>query len=78
MAIKPRCHTNEDKYEDNKKVYNTKKVLFVDSHGVKSFPYHGRRTHFSGINKFLVAAETATMICLEWLSFKLRGNIKLA
>ena len=46
MAAKPKCHTNEDKYEDNNKVYNTKKVLFADSHGVKSFPYRGRRTHF--------------------------------
>ena len=53
MAAKPRCHTDEDKCEDNKKVYNTKKVLFADSHGVKSFPYRGRRTHFSGIQQIL-------------------------
>jgi hypothetical protein len=36
---------NED--DDNKKVYPTKKVLFVESHGVTSFPYRGRRKHFS-------------------------------
>jgi hypothetical protein len=55
MAAKPRCHTDkdEDKDDDNKKVYNTKKVLFVDSHGVKSFPYRGRRTHFSSIRQIL-------------------------
>jgi hypothetical protein len=32
MAAKPRCHTDKDEDDDNKKVYNTKKVLFVDSH----------------------------------------------
>ena len=53
MAAKPKCHTSEDKYENNKKVYNTKKVLFADSHGVKSFPYCERRTHFSGIQQIL-------------------------
>ena len=47
MAAKPRSHTDEDKEDDDKKVYKTKKVLFVDSHGVKNFPYRGRRTHFS-------------------------------
>ena len=53
MAAKPRCHTDKDEDDDNKKVYNTKKVLFVDSHGVKSFPYRGRRTHFSSIRQIL-------------------------
>jgi len=28
-------------------------VLFVDSHGVKSFPYRGKRTHFSSIQQVL-------------------------
>ena len=51
MAAKPRCHTDED--DDNKKVYKTKKVLLVDSHGVKSFPYRGSRTHFSSIRQIL-------------------------
>jgi len=49
MAAKPICHTDED----NKKVYNTKKVLFVDSHGVKNFPYRGRRKHFSCLKQIL-------------------------
>jgi hypothetical protein len=47
MAAKPRCHTVEDEEDDNKKVYKAKNVLFVDSHGVKSFPYRGRRTRLS-------------------------------
>ena len=42
---------NED--DDNKKVYPTKKVLFVDIHGVKSFPYRGRRKHFSYLKQIL-------------------------
>ena len=41
---------NED---DNKKVHAMKKVLFVDSHGVKNFPYRGRRTHFSYLKQIL-------------------------
>ena len=53
MAAKPSCHTDEDKDDDNKKVHKTKKVLFVDSHGAKSFPYRGRRTHFSSIRQIL-------------------------
>ena len=28
-------------------------MLFVDSHGVKSLPYRGRRTHFSNIRQIL-------------------------
>ena len=51
MAALPRCHTNDK--DGDKKVHPTKKVLFVDSHGVKSFPYLGRRTHFSGIRQIL-------------------------
>jgi hypothetical protein len=42
MAATPRCHTDDE--DDDKKVHPTKKVLFVDSHCVKSFPYLGRRT----------------------------------
>jgi len=54
MAAKQRSHTDEEEDdEDDKKVYKTKKVLFVDSHGVKSFPYRGRRTHFSSIRQVL-------------------------
>jgi len=53
-------------------------VLFVDSHGVKSFHYRGRRKHFAASNKLLVAAQTDTMIFLEWVSSNLRGNVKLA
>ena len=51
MAATPRCHTDDE--DDDKKVHPTKKVLFVDSHGVKSFPYLGRPTHFSGIRQIL-------------------------
>ena len=51
MAAIPRCHTDDE--DDNKKVYPTKKVLFVDSYGVKSFPYRGRRKHFSSIQQIL-------------------------
>ena len=47
MAANPRSHTYEEEDDDDKKVYKTKKVLFVESHGVKSLPYRGRRTHFS-------------------------------
>jgi hypothetical protein len=32
---------------DDKRTYKTKKVLFADSHGIKNFPYRGRRKHFS-------------------------------
>ena len=53
MAAKPRHHTDEDKEDDDKKVHKTKKVLFVDSHGAKNFPYRGRRTHFSSIKQIL-------------------------
>jgi len=42
---------NDDNEE--KKVYATKKVLFVDSHGVKNFPYRGRRKHFSCLKQIL-------------------------
>jgi hypothetical protein len=42
---------NED--DDNKKVHATKKVLFVDIHGVNSFPYRGRRKHFSYLKQIL-------------------------
>jgi hypothetical protein len=45
MAATPKCQTDDE--DDDKKVYPTNKVLFVDSHGVKSLPYRGRRTHFS-------------------------------
>jgi hypothetical protein len=55
MAAKPRCHT-----------YDMKKVLFVDSHGIKSFPYRGRRKHFfQAFNKYLATAEIVTMTYLE-------------
>jgi len=53
MAAKPTYHTDEDEDIDNKKVYNTKKVLFVESHGVKNFPYRGRRKHFSCLKQIL-------------------------
>jgi hypothetical protein len=36
MAAKPGCNTAEAEDDMDKKVYNTKKVLFVDSYGVKS------------------------------------------
>ena len=39
MAAKPICLTDED--DDDKRVYKTKKVLCVDSHGVKNFPCFG-------------------------------------
>jgi len=51
MATTPRCHTYDE--NDDKKVYPTKKVLFVDSYGVKSLPYRGRRKHFSSIRQIL-------------------------
>ena len=51
MAATPRCHTDDE--DDDKKVYPTKKVLFVDSYGVKSLPYRGRRRHFSSIRQIL-------------------------
>jgi len=51
MAAKSKYHTDDD--NDDKKVYPTKKVLFVDSHCVKSFPYRGRRTRFSSIRQIL-------------------------
>ena len=51
MAATPRCHTDDE--DDVKKVYPTKKVLFVDSYGVKSFPYRGRRSHFSSIRQII-------------------------
>ena len=51
MAANPRCHTDED--DDGKKVYAIKKVLFVNSYGVKRFSYWGRRKHFSSIQQIL-------------------------
>jgi hypothetical protein len=51
MAATPKCHTDDE--DDDKKVHPTNKVLFVGSHGVKSFPYRGRRTHFSSIRQIL-------------------------
>ena len=53
MAAKQGSHTDEDEEDDDKKVYKTKKVLFVDSHGVKSFPYRVKGTHFSSIQQVL-------------------------
>ena len=53
MAAKPRCYTDKDEDDDDKKVYKTKKVLFVDSHGVKNLPYRGRRTKFSCLKQVL-------------------------
>jgi hypothetical protein len=47
----PRCHTDNE--DADKKVYPTKKVLFVDSYGVKILPYRGRRKHFSSIQQIL-------------------------
>ena len=52
MAATPRCHT-KDEDVDNKTVYPTKKVLFLDTYGVKCFSYRGRRTHFSSIRQIL-------------------------
>ena len=51
MAAKSGSHTDDD--DDSKKVYPTKKMLFVDSHGVKNLPYMGRRKHFSSIQQVL-------------------------
>ena len=51
MAATPRCHTDND--DVDKKVYPTKKALFVDGYGVKSLPYRGRRKHFSSIQHIL-------------------------
>ena len=51
MATKSRSHTDDE--DDDKKVYPTKKVLFVDSYGVRSLPYRGRRKHFSSIRQIL-------------------------
>ena len=51
MAAKPIFHTDHD--DDDKKVYPTKKVFYVDSYGVKSLPYRGRRTIFSSIQQIL-------------------------
>ena len=53
MDAKPRSHRVDDKEDDDHKVYKTKKMLFVDSHGVKSFPYRGRRKHFSCLKHIL-------------------------
>jgi len=51
MASTPRCHTEDG--DDDKKMHPTKKVLFVDSYGVKCLPYRGRRKHFSIIQQIL-------------------------
>ena len=51
MAATPKCLTDGE--DDDKKVYPTNKVLFVDSHGVNNLPYRGRRTHFSSIRQIL-------------------------
>ena len=51
MATTPKCHTDDE--DDDKKVYPTNKVLFADSHGVKSLPYRGRRKHFSSIRQII-------------------------
>ena len=51
MAATQRCHTDDE--DDDKKVHPTKKILVGDSYCVTSFPYLGRRTHFSGIRQIL-------------------------
>jgi hypothetical protein len=51
MAATPKCHTDNE--EDDKKVHPTRKVLFIDSYGVKCLPYRGRRKHFSSIRQIL-------------------------
>jgi hypothetical protein len=53
MDAKARSHRDKDKEDDDNKVYKTKKVLFVEGHGVKSFPYHGRRKHYSSLQQKL-------------------------
>ena len=53
MAATPRCNTKEAEDGKDKKMHSTKKVLFVDSYGVKSLPYRGRRTQFSSIRQIL-------------------------
>ena len=53
MDAKPRSHRVEEKEDDDHKVYKTKKVLFVDSHGAKSFPYRGRWKYFSCLKQIL-------------------------
>jgi hypothetical protein len=67
---------NED--DDNKKVYPTKKVLFVESHGVKTFPTVAGGNIFLISNKYLATAQIVTMIYLDWLSSNLSGNTNLA
>jgi hypothetical protein len=67
---------NED--DENKKVYPTKKVLFVDIHGVKSFPYRGRRKHFSYLKQILGNSTERHNDFLDWLSSNLSGNTNLA
>jgi len=60
MAANLRSHSDEEEYDDDdKKVYKTKKVLFVDSHGVKNFPIS------KASNTYLVAAQSGTMTYLE-------------
>jgi hypothetical protein len=51
MAAAPMYHRDDE--DDDKKVHPTNKVLFVDSYGVKSLPYRGRRKHFSSIRQIL-------------------------
>jgi hypothetical protein len=51
MAAAPMYHRDDE--DDDKKVHPTNKLLFVDSYGVKSLPYRGRRKHFSSIRQIL-------------------------
>ena len=51
MAAKLGSHICDE--DENNNFYPTKKVLFVNSHGVKHFPYMGRRKHFPSIQQIL-------------------------
>ena len=44
MAATPRCNTKEAEDDKDKKMHSTKKVLFVDSYGVKKVFKHPTNT----------------------------------
>jgi len=65
MAAKPRSHTDEDKEDDDNNVYKTKKGLFVDSHGVKSFPSSSTDRHNGVFGLTIFQFEREFKACLE-------------
>ena len=77
MAAKPRCHTDEEEYEDNKKCIIQRKCCLLTIMVSGAFLIVEDEHIFLASNKFLIAAQTDTMIYLEWLSSNLRGNVKL-